>query len=112
MHYLELGLSPLFFVILCYSGLSVITKRKDCLVSLVVMSAILGHYTRTGVKVLSKLIPSISGHLSSESIKYFDRTFILASDNINFESKIDPQCSLTIRQVNYPIITSLNFLDN
>lgn len=69
------------------------------------MSAILGHYTRTGVKILSKLFPTISEHFSSESQKYFNRTFILVSDNVKFEMKIEPNRSLTIRQVNCPSIT-------
>lgn len=88
------------------SGLQLLFKEMFAYLPLV-MSAILGHYTRSGVKVLSKLIPSISEHLSSESRRYFDRTFILVSDNLNFESKIDPQCSLTIRQVYYTIIVFL-----
>lgn len=78
------------------------------------MSAILGHYTRTGVKILSKLFPSISEHLNSESLKYFDRTYILVSDNVKFETKIDPNCSLTIRQVNCTriYIKLFDLLDN
>ena len=64
------------------------------------MSTILGHYTRIGVKVLSKLIPSVSEkQLSSESLKYFERTFILSANSLNFESNENVQCSLSIRQV-------------
>jgi hypothetical protein len=78
------------------------------------MSAILGHYTRTGVKILSKLFPEISEQLSAESYKYFDSTFILASDNINFGIKKEPHCSLTIRQVIPTLIINIfkGFLDN
>lgn len=64
------------------------------------MSAILGHYSRHGVKILSKWITGVPGRLSNASLKYFDKTFILAPRHIKIEL-IDSSeaCSLTIRQV-------------
>lgn len=61
------------------------------------MSAILEHFTRKGVRTISKWIPpSVVDHLTSDSLKYFNRTFLLAPESFP-SSCVD--CVHTIRQV-------------
>ena len=61
------------------------------------MSTILEYYTRAGVKPLSHFFPAFLERISSDSRKYFDRTFILAPNNFKFEAV--NEYNLTIRQV-------------
>ena len=59
------------------------------------MSAILAHYSRNGVKILSKFIPELE-QLSSDSLKYFDRTYLIASDSVKIVRSV---VALSMRQV-------------